>query len=78
MASSFSRQLKFALALVDSFARLTAEALLSGNYDYAKHLAGVYAKAQKFRASSVWYEWKCSSYEIFVKNFYKWCEKEGA
>lgn len=75
MSSSFERQLKFSRALVDSFGRLTAEALLDNKIDYAMSLARTFSLARKFYDSRIWYEWKCSTYEIFVKKFYECCEK---
>lgn len=65
----FSRQLRYADTLVNAYARLTAEALSNGRFALAKSLAHSYARARQFRNSDKWYEWKCSSYEIFSKKF---------
>lgn len=74
--SVFSRQLRFATALVDSCARLTAEAVLHYDYDYVQLRARIYAKAKKFRSSEVWHSWKCSTYGIFVLKFINWSETD--
>lgn len=71
MASSFKRQSKFVSALVDSYARIVADFVLSGDIDSAMLFADTFALAKKFRDSRVWYDWDCSSFEIFVEKFHK-------
>lgn len=73
--SSFKRQLKFTFALVDAYARLTAEALLNDNVDCAKSLARSFELACRFRDSRIWSDWTCSTYEVFSKKFSECCEK---